>query len=150
MVARLRSERDDLESIVFPADIEERRNLEAVSEILAGQEKLFAARRDSLNGQTAIVEERIGQLKEEIQGLRSQVRSKTQQIELIEDELKGLRVLFDKGYTTRPRILSLEREAANLDGERGEHRAGIARSQRLIGASFTRVARVMPLSSAAE
>lgn len=133
VVARLRSERDELESVAFPADLEERRSLEAVAEVLAGQEKLFMARRDSLKGQNAIVEERIGQLKEEIQGLRSQVRSKTQQIELIEDELKGLRVLFDKGYTTRPRILSLEREAANLDGERGEHRAGIARSQRLIG-----------------
>lgn len=133
VVARLQAERDGREKIAYPEGLAERLENSSVGEILAAQEKLFSVRRATLNGQIAIVQERIGQLDEEIEGLNAQVHSKDRQLKLIEEELSGLRELYKKGYTTRTRILSLEREAANLGGERGEHLAAIAQSRRLIG-----------------
>ena len=41
--------------------------------------------------------------------------------------------MLAKGHTTKPRILALRREAARLDGERGEHVAEIARTRMAIG-----------------
>ncbi len=142
VVARLRAERDGLESIDYPEGLAERLEGTIVSEIVSAQEKLFAVRRVALNGQVAIVRERIGQLEEEIQGLNAQVSSKDRQLKLIEEELSGLRELYKKGYTTRTRILSLEREAANLGGERGEHLAAIAQSRRLIGEAQLEIVQV--------
>ncbi len=133
VVARLRAERDGLEEIAYPEGLAERLRDGSAREIIAAQEKLFAVRRVALVGQIDIVRERIGQLEEEIQGLNAQVRSNTEQLNLIEEELSGLRELYKKGYTTRTRILSLEREAAHLGGDRGEHLAAIAQSRRLIG-----------------
>ncbi len=142
IVARLRAERDSLPDIVYPQVMAERTELSGVREIMAAQEKLFSVRRDALEGQIAIVTERIGQLEEEIQGLNAQVRAKDEQIKLIDEELSGLRELYKKGYTTRTRILSLEREAANLGGKRGEHLAAIAQSRRLIGEAQLEIVQV--------
>ncbi|TQV74392.1 HlyD family type I secretion periplasmic adaptor subunit [Denitrobaculum tricleocarpae] len=142
VVARLRAERDGLENIDYPEGLAERLEGTSVSEIISAQEKLFSVRRAALNGQTAIVRERIGQLEEEIQGLNAQVSSKDRQLKLIEEELSGLRELYKKGFTTRTRILSLEREAASLGGERGEHLAAIAQSRRLIGEAQLEIVQV--------
>ena len=55
------------------------------------------------------------------------------QIALIREEAKSLKSLLDKGHTDRPRYLALQREAARLEGERGEHISAIARTTNEIG-----------------
>ncbi|MCG8695248.1 MAG: HlyD family type I secretion periplasmic adaptor subunit [Minwuiales bacterium] len=132
-VVRLRAERDGLDEIAFPADLTARADDPAVAEILQGQQALFHARRESLDGQIVMVRERVGQLREEIRGLQAQVDAQAIQIDLIERELIGLRQLLEKGYTSKTRVLALEREAARLQGERGQQIAAIARARRLIG-----------------
>lgn len=131
-VARLRAERDGADDIAFPDDLLTRRSEPEVAEILQGQRAMFTARRESLTGQVSIIDERIGQLSQEIAGLNAQVDSKHRQIELIEGELEGLTALFEKGYVPKTRLLALKREAASLQGERGEHLAAIARARGLI------------------
>ncbi|MBO6824963.1 MAG: HlyD family type I secretion periplasmic adaptor subunit [Sneathiella sp.] len=132
-IARLRSERDGLDAIDYPADLISDPLNSDLLEILEGQNKLFDARLQSLQGQTSMVRERIAQLKEEIIGLRAQEAAKREQIELISSELKGLEELHRKGHAPLTRILALKRERAELQGELGEHIASIARSKRLIG-----------------
>ncbi len=131
-IARLRAERDLLAEVPFPEDLLAKRDQGSVADILEGQEKLFAARRESFDGQVAMIRERVGQLGEEIIGVKAQAKSKQRQIEIIEDELAGLQELHKKGYAPKTRVLALEREAANLLGEKGEHVASIARTKRLI------------------
>ena len=80
-----------------------------------------------VKGEIEIYQERIAQIGEQIGGLRAQQKSKeTKQIELINEELQGLRQLLKKGYAEKNKVLALEREAARLGGERGEHIAEIA------------------------
>jgi HlyD family secretion protein/epimerase transport system membrane fusion protein len=134
--ARLLAERDGLDVIAFPQDMLDRRNTDPeVATTLAGQELLFQARRSSLGGQAAILRQRIEQLNDQIGGLQVQQSATNRQIELIEEELEGLLVLYQSGYVTRSRILALEREAERLGGERGEDLAAIARAQTAIGES---------------
>lgn len=132
-IARLEAERDNAEEITFPAELAEKRGDAAMDEVLEGQEKLFEARRATLQGELGLLEERVGQLEEEIRGLRAEVGSRSRQISLIEKELEGLRELHAKGYAPRTRLLALEREEARLRGERGAQKARIARAKRLIG-----------------
>jgi epimerase transport system membrane fusion protein len=130
--ARLAAERDGSE-IEFPEHLARRASEPRVGEILASQRELFEARRTALEGEAEILGRRIGQLEEAIAGLEAQRRSKQRQVELIEEELGGLRKLFEQGYASRNRMRELERAGAELEGERGEHAAEIARAENEIG-----------------
>ncbi len=131
--ARLIAERDGVETITFPPELDARRGESELAMILAGQELLFVARRDSLDGEVGILHQRIEQLHDQISGLQVQQSASYQQIQLIEQELEGLRELYEEGYVTRSRILALERESEHLRGERGEDLAAIARAETAIG-----------------
>ena len=131
--ARLISERDGAEALELPAALMDRLEASAVIDAVVGEEALFKARRAALSGETGILEQQARQLRQEIAGLDAQRRSKARQIEIIEEELIGLRELYAKGYAPRTRILALERTAEALAGERGEHAAGIARARQRIG-----------------
>lgn len=128
-VARLRSERDDLADISFPEDLLSRTHIAMVADIVEGQRHLLDARRQALAGQLDMTRERISQLEEQIVGLRAQSAAKDRQIRLIAQETADLRNLLEQGLTPRSRVAAMEREAARLEGEKGEHDAGIARAQ---------------------
>jgi len=131
--ARLVAERDGAEEIALPPELVERAADPEVATIVAGQQLLFRARQDSMDGQTSILRQRIDQLEQEIEGLQVQQDATRQQFDLIQQELAGLKELFEQGYVPRTRILALEREAEQLRGARGEDLAAIARSRSQIG-----------------
>ncbi len=131
--ARLDAERANLPEPQFPDHLLARKDDPAVSGALDGQKSLLKARQDSLNGQRSQLEERIGQLLQEIVGLEAQRDAKNQEIVLIEDELSGLRDLENKGLVPKSRVVSLKRQAAQLNGDRGRFIAEIARARGRIG-----------------
>ena len=98
----------------------------AVRTILAGQERLFAARRASRAGQAAQLRERIGQTRKQIAGLKAQGGALARQRRFIARELTVHRSLFEKGLTVLPRLMALEREAARVNGQTGDIVAQIA------------------------
>ncbi len=131
--ARLLAERDGKPAVTFPPELLARRAIPAVDAILASQLSLFQARRSALDGQKQILEQRIAQYKQQIVGLKALEVSKRQQAAYIRDELNGLVGLMNQGIVPKTRVLALEREAARLEGERGDHIASIARSEQGIG-----------------
>ncbi len=124
--ARLLTERDDKKEIQFPPELLDRRQDPRIEEILHGQNGLFLARKDSLQGQLNILDQQMAHLREDITGLLAQQKSKRDQIKSIAEELKGLTRLFERGMIDRTRVLSLQREKAELEGEYGEHTSQIA------------------------
>ena len=74
----------------------------------------------------ALLRNRIAQLNEEIAGLEAQVGSKAKQLELIAGELTGVQDLYDKRLVPLPRLTALQREAARIEGERGQLISAIA------------------------
>lgn len=117
---RLEAQRDELPELAFPAELEARRSDPAIEKILRGQEKLFAARQAALEGKVSQLTEQIGQVTEQVAGLTAQIQSKERQSELIKEELNDLQGLLEKGLTPKTRVLSMQREQARLNGERGE------------------------------
>ncbi len=131
--ARLLAERDGKDSPVFPEELLQRQTSPSIAAIIAGQRNVFDTRVASLAGQKSILEQRVGQFNEQISGLRALVTAKGTQARLINEELKDLSGLLERGYVTKTRVLALEREAARLEGERAEHIAAIARAEQGIG-----------------
>jgi HlyD family secretion protein len=126
--ARLEAERDDDATIDF-SDFSARVNEPKISRLTSGERKLFEFRRQGAEGQKAQLRERILQLREEIDGLSSQVEAKKREIIFVMQELKGVRDLWDKKLIAITRVTALERDAARLEGERGALQSSIAQSK---------------------
>ncbi len=110
--ARLIAERDGSDKISYRAELAAEVDSAEVRALTISQNAIFEARRTSLKGEVAILEQRIAQLGDETKGLTAQRKSKQRQMEFITEELNGLRQLMALGQTTKPRILQLERSAA--------------------------------------
>jgi HlyD family secretion protein len=129
--ARLETERDNADQIVFPKALIERSrqsNSEAAHAI-AAETALFDLRREARAGQKAQLKERSAQLLEEIKGYSGQTEAKLKEIDLIHKELDGVRALWQKNLVPITRLTSLERDTARLEGERSQLTGAIAQSK---------------------
>jgi HlyD family secretion protein len=127
--ARLESERDGSDTIIFPAQLLAGAGDPDRAAAMDSERKLFNLRRTARNGQKAQLKERTAQLGEEIAGLTAQQNSKAKEIALIERELAGVRELWKQNLVQLTRLTALEREAARLDGERGQLVAAAAQAK---------------------
>jgi HlyD family secretion protein len=131
--ARLASERDQAEEVAFPPALLARANEPDVTAAVHSEGKLFDLRRNARLGQKSQLRERIAQLDEEVRGYTALQEAKAEEIELIQRELEGVRALWNKNLVQINRLISLEREAARLKGERAQSVAAIAQSRGKIG-----------------
>ncbi|TVQ30822.1 MAG: HlyD family type I secretion periplasmic adaptor subunit [Geminicoccaceae bacterium] len=130
--ARLIAERRGADAIAFAPELLDEANPFA-RDLMANQKELFLARRNALEGQTDILERRIAQLHEQIRGLEAQIQGNQEQVDILTDEIGNLRWLLERGHTSRTRILALERERAERQGDVGQFTAEISRLQVAIG-----------------
>jgi HlyD family secretion protein/epimerase transport system membrane fusion protein len=131
--ARLEAEQTGAPSITFPPALTARARQPNVDVLLKGQTALFAARRATLNGQVDILNQRIGQLKEEIKGVEAQNRASAIELSLKQEQLSAQEYLFRRGNARKPEILALRADVARLKGEQGAHLSTIAQTERAIG-----------------
>jgi HlyD family secretion protein len=127
--ARLMAEQEGRDSVSFSDELLTRSNDPSVIELIKGEKHLFELRRAARTGQQAQLTERTKQLSEQIQGLSEQVAAKKREIDLIEQELKGVRALWKQNLVPITRITALERDAARLEGERGALISTIAQTK---------------------
>ncbi|WP_342162995.1 HlyD family type I secretion periplasmic adaptor subunit [Methylobacterium sp. SD21] len=125
--ARLEAERDGRDAVAFPADLAGAGA--EVARIVDGERKLFRFRRDARDGQKAQLEQRIGQLREEIKGLEEQSAAKEQETAIIGREYEGVEGLWKRNLVQLNRLTSLERDMSRLKGERGVLVATIAQTK---------------------
>ncbi|HZB38472.1 MAG TPA: HlyD family type I secretion periplasmic adaptor subunit [Beijerinckiaceae bacterium] len=128
-LARLEAERDDTADVQFPAELLARSADPEVKRVIDGERNLFQLRRKARSGQKQQLGERIQQLREEIQGITGQAAAKKREIELIGQELEGVRDLWRKNLVQIQRVTALERDSARLEGERGQLIAATAQSK---------------------
>jgi HlyD family secretion protein len=120
--AREQAERDDAETILFPAELAERKSEPDVDRVMAGESRLFGIRKAARGGQKS-------QLEDEIAGIEVQRDARVSQIEWIKKELVGVNDLWEKNLIPYTRVTALEREAARLEGERGQLISSIAQTR---------------------
>lgn len=127
--SRLEAERDGAEMITFSPELLALKQSREVESLIAGETRLFEFRRSARQGQKAQLQERIGQLDEEIAGLTGQAESKKRENELIQRELVGVRDLWEKKLIPISRVTALEREAERLNGENSQLVASAAQAK---------------------
>jgi HlyD family secretion protein len=140
--ARLVAERDGLARPDLPDELAPRIGEPAVKSLLSAESTLFQARATARESQKGLLRNRIGQLNEEIAGLEAQVASKAKQIELIAGELTGVQDLYDKRLVPLPRLTALQREAARIEGERGQLISSIAETKAKISEAQLQIVRI--------
>lgn len=114
---RLVAERDNAEVVKFDKVLLDANNNPVVAELVAGQNNLFLARRDSLAREEALLKERGLQIEEQIIGAEAQREALIRQQELIAEELADEASLLAKGLSQAGTVRALQREAARMEGQ---------------------------------
>ncbi len=133
LTARLTAEQLGRDSIDFPPDLLASRSDPEVRGILDVQRHLFATRREALAVRKRVLEQRVLQVLEKIQGSKAQLASAKRRLELVNEELEAKEFLLSKGLLPKPEVLSVRRALADIQGDRGAYRSAIAESEQKIG-----------------
>lgn len=130
--ARLVAERDGRGDLRLPDELTRRAGDQAVDSIIEGEQRLFEGRRRALDSQIGLLERRIEKSRQEIAAYGAQQRADRRQLEIIQEEIIGVRELFEKGLERKPRLLSLQRTQAELEGSIDNRTALMARGEQSI------------------
>jgi len=134
-ISRLRAEQKDGRIIDFPADFLARRQEAIVGEAIDAQQRLFDARWRAYDSSVAIVNKRILQFREQITASQSQAAAVAKRLALVEDELQTVSYLLNLGYEKRSRLLGLQRDAEELNGQAGQLKGALGQAQQSIAGS---------------
>ncbi|MEM6637526.1 MAG: HlyD family type I secretion periplasmic adaptor subunit [Pseudomonadota bacterium] len=127
---RLIAERDGADTIRFADELMQPEAVEPFTlELRQGQERLFEARRVTLEKQVSQLVERREQIGAQIDGTLAQIDALEVQSTLIAEEQADQQSLLDRGLTQQSRVLSLMRESARLKGQLGDLQARVAQSR---------------------
>lgn len=139
--ARLTAERDDAAEIDFAAWLP-KTDHPRIKEVTRAQNNLFHARKATLGGQVAVLKKRLVLYDREADALSAEQTSKDRQLTLVREEVKTTAMLVKKGLGLRPRLLSLQREAEKLQGERDDYSARVARLKQAQASTELEIANV--------
>ena len=130
--ARLASERDSLDNIVFPPALVAASNPVAQIEMNA-QNQIFTARKTYLDGETEVLTQRITQLQSRIEGLKASKASKETLLDSFDAEIKDATALLAEGFVEKTRMRELERTHVATAGDIAEQTATIASTEVQVG-----------------
>ena len=125
MEARLLAEQEDADVMTVPEalhDVESPR----VQQVLAVQQSLFVARRQSLKSTLESLDEQSVQMREQIEGLEERIRVNAQRIASLRAEAADFRSLYQEGLGDNQRLRELDRQVLQYEGNNAEYRANIA------------------------
>lgn len=127
MEARLRAERDDRTSISFDGMLEF--DSQRAKEARDGETQVFNARRGARLGEIAVLQKRIGQLREQINGLQAMIGTKGSLDKSYKSEIGELNELLAEGFVDKQRLLEQERKRDMLKAEIADHDSSITKTK---------------------
>ncbi|WP_447955924.1 HlyD family type I secretion periplasmic adaptor subunit [Vreelandella sp. EE7] len=125
MEARLLAEQEGAESMEIPEDIQDV-DSPRVQQVVAVQQALFTARRQSLQSSLESLDEQIIQMQEQIEGLEQRIGVNTRRMSSLRSEADDFRSLYREGLGDNQRLRELERLILQYEGDNAEFRANIA------------------------
>ncbi len=139
MEARLIAQIRDQPEVIYPASLLANKDDPDVRSIVGAQQLTFEAWRKNLEADVAALKDSISAIKERVTAAETQKKAVERQIQLIGEELAAKSSLLPGGLVRKPEILALQRaqaglhgEVGKLDGEMGEAKEQIARTQQQI------------------
>lgn len=132
-IARFQAEAANASTVTFPAELTNRAADPRVATLMETQRALFATRMMLYRSQAEVLGSQAQQLTTQLSGLRIQAQSIDDQAVLVQQELRDIRELSRQGYAPETRRLALERQAVNVNGQRGAMTAEMARVRQAVG-----------------
>nr|WP_298415815.1 HlyD family type I secretion periplasmic adaptor subunit [uncultured Halomonas sp.] len=123
---RLMAEQSGKQSLRFPEELLNA-DSQRVQAVLSVQQRLFEARRESLQGTLAALDEQVVQMREQIAGLETTKTINLSRIRSLTDEAGNHRSLFKEGLGNNQRLRELERQVLQFQGENTQYDSDIAR-----------------------
>jgi epimerase transport system membrane fusion protein len=126
--ARLKAELAGAESVGFPEEMLAS-DEPYVKAAMARQASEFATRRTALQGNEQVLQHRINDLQQQIEGRNARQKALEAQLASFTSERKSLEGLLDHGLTTADRVRDLDRQASGLEAEISDNVAAIGSAQ---------------------
>jgi HlyD family type I secretion membrane fusion protein len=124
LMARDLAEIAEAESISFPQGLTAQDNVAA--SVMARENTVFHNHRALLRQQLAVTEQRIVQVREQIEGTRAQYDAALRGLDLANQELHAFTVLLQRGLASHTHVLELARSVEGLRGDTGQLQAQMA------------------------
>ena len=138
--ARFSTEKDQRDAIVWPKELEILVERYRARDVLENEQKIFAARRDAIQGQISMLQSQVAQIAAQISGLEEQHKAEEIIIRTLHEELNAKRKLFKERYLEKSQILELERMLATHMGSRGQLKQSIAEAHQRSDEARLRIA----------
>ena len=137
-LARLEAEQISAAALAFPPEVASAAQADArLAEQLVKERALFAARRDALVGQSALLRSQQAKVVQEATALRAQIAQAGESMRHQTAELETNRRLLADGFVSATRISQLEATVADYGVKLEERRSELARAeQRLLDADL--------------
>lgn len=122
--ARLEAAGAGADQIDFPQELFDLISWDpALEKVKQTQADLFASNRQSDQGEFQIFSERLVQLRTREVGLGDEITALNQRLEIIEEEVEGLKQLFAKGLVSKARLNARQEDAMELQTLIGRRKA---------------------------
>jgi len=138
--ARLRAEAGMKPSISWPKALNELTGDPDIAQILSTEKDIFVSRRSDLQGKIKLYDSQISQTKNRIEGAKEELKSVTEIILNLEEDLAGKRPLLAEKYMGKNDILTLERSLSEYRGRKGKLKQDIAQFTQMIQEFKLRIA----------
>jgi protein involved in polysaccharide export with SLBB domain len=117
-MARLKAELANASTIDWPAEIKARMNDPSLNTTFKEEQLVFDTRRKAFQTQVDAIKQLQTYLDKEVISLEKQLKVHKAETKAVKTELDMVVKLYKKGLTAAPRKLALERNMAQVDGER--------------------------------
>ena len=133
-LARLEAEQSLLSRLHFPPELRRAAQTDdRIQQALSKESTLFAARRESLNSEVALMKtqrERVGQ---EADSLHAQIAQLQSSLELQKQNLEANRDLLKSGYVSTTRLMQIEAGVVDYSAKLDERRSELSRAGQRLG-----------------
>lgn len=126
---RLVAERDGAAELALSPQIEARGSEPDIAALVSAEARFLALRRQARDGKRSQLGKRVGQLHDEIAGLKAQQNAKQREAGIIAAELVGVEDLYRRNLIQLTRLSALQRSQASIEGQRGQIVAQIAQAE---------------------
>lgn len=126
MLDRLTAEQKELDEIEFAQDLIDRDNNSEVAGILQAQLDIFVTRKNELQGNIDILQQKVEQLNKQKSGFEAEHKAQLELKTLIEDELSRLERLYEEGVVDLPQVQEQRRAHTQTTGAIAKLKASIS------------------------
>jgi len=126
-IERLDAEGDSKEELKFSSALENKAQGMNAQSTLTTQRQLFESRRQSLQSEQAILQQRLIKTQQEINGFRELINTLHHRLELQSQDLSGVQELADKELASKVKLREVQRQQSELQGDVISRKADISR-----------------------